>query len=53
VPCPAGYIYSSSGKCDKCPADVICPVGTKYKFPKKEFSKKFHSVKETNNPMVF
>ncbi len=25
----------------RCPTDTICPIGTKYKFPKEQFRKKF------------
>lgn len=43
IPCPANYIYEQ-GKCTKCPADKVCPIGTKYMFSKQDLLQ-FHEIK--------
>ncbi|HND86460.1 MAG TPA: hypothetical protein PLU50_11650 [Pseudobdellovibrionaceae bacterium] len=40
-------------KCKKCNTTNICPIGTKYQFPKSEFETKFHETRNDDLPQIF
>lgn len=52
VPCSGGFIFENT-KCKWCNSSFICPIGTKYQFPKKDFESWFHETWSDNLPKVF
>lgn len=55
VPCQGGYIYDLSypSFCRKCTDNEICPMGTRYAFPKNDYSENFQEVRLDNLPDMF
>ena len=55
VPCDGGSIYDSSDRdfWRECDSDKICPVGTRYEFPRSWFPESFEGIKIENFPETF
>lgn len=54
VPCAGGFIFNSRAKshCKKCADDKICPLGTKFEFPREEYVERMDDIKINNMPEI-
>ena len=53
VPCDAGTIWQDGGHCQECDSMNICPIGTKYEFPRALYEESFKKIRSDNLPEVF
>lgn len=56
VPCEGGKFYDDSNKfakCEKCPPNALCPIGTKFKFPLEKFAPFLDEVVVKNIPETY
>ena len=44
VPCAAGSYFDTIGMCVQCDATQVCPVGTRYPFPRSQFDEIFNQT---------